>query len=81
MEVVLLKKLSKMNSLSQYHHNTEYVGQIDKVREDLMAIYINVIDPDDKHIFDKMEDLLDQTRSKLVKENSDIADKYFKTRP
>lgn len=70
-----------MNNLSRYHHNTEHVGQIDQVREDLMAIYINVISPDDKEIFDKMEDLLDQTRSKLVRENSDIADKYFKTRP
>ena len=76
--------MSKKNtvgaSLVQYHANTEYVGQIDQANDTLRTIYINVADYDEhRETFNQMEDLLDELRQKLVKQNSNIATEYFKS--
>jgi len=69
------------NQLVQYHANGQYMEQIYQVQDTLTAIYINVADEEDKEVFDKIDDKLDELKQMLVRRNSDIADKYFKTRP
>lgn len=67
------------NQLVQYHANTEYVSQIAQAKELLTVIYINVAEEEDVDVFNKIEDHLDNLRHKLIRDNSNIATKFFKS--